>query len=148
MLPAAVRLDNGQVYTAARVPNTIFPLKKVTLICGVKKCSTTLLSVVAQSASSLIGVQPEKKLVLLLSILFFLFTNGSWFSWDSSSITSTEAAVLGFFMNTSWSVISFRTYQESEEDNFRIGHHPEAKQLALEHGDSAYRSCLASVKNC
>lgn len=108
----------------------------------------TQLSVMAQSASSLIGVQPEKKLVLLISILFFFFTNGSWFSWDSSSISSTGAAVLGFFKNISWSVMSFRTYQESEEDNFAVGHHPEANQLVLEHGDSAYRSCLARLKNC
>lgn len=90
-----------------------------------------------QFISSLIGVQPEKKLVLLLSILFFFFTNGSWFSWDSSSLTSREAAVLGFFMSTSWSVISFKTYQESKEDNCGVCHSPEeASLLALEFGGS------------
>lgn len=140
LMPAAARQGSPQHYSAAGDSNTsIFSFKKkVTSIHGVNKCSTTSVLVVAhQSISSLIGVQPEKKLVLLLSILFFFFTNGSWFSWDSSSLTSREAAVLGFFMNTPWSVISFRTYQESKEDNFGDGHSPEeANLLSLQRGGS------------
>lgn len=81
------------------------------------------------------GVQPEKKLVLLLRTLFFLFTNGIWFSWDSSSLMSREAAELGFLTNTSWSVISFSTCQKSKGDNLGVSHCPEASQLKLELGD-------------
>lgn len=55
------------------------------------------------------GVQPEKKLMLLLSILFFFFPKGFWFSRDSSSLPSREAAALGIFRSTSWSVMSCRT---------------------------------------
>lgn len=70
-----------------------------------------------QLNSSLIGVQPEKKLVLLLSILFFLFTSRIWFSWDSSSLVSMEAGLLGFFRSNSWSVMGFRTYQKGKQGN-------------------------------
>lgn len=55
------------------------------------------------------GVQPEKKLMLLFSIFFLFFPKGFWFSWDSSSLSSREAAVLGIFRYISLSVTSCRT---------------------------------------
>lgn len=149
-MPEAIRHDSHQAFTAARDPN--FFLKRHQQ-CGVKKQSTTQswgILWARQLSSSLIGVQPEKKLVLLLSILFFLFTNGIWFSWASSSLMSREAAAaLGFFTNISWSVISFRTYRKSKEDNSGVGHWPEeASQFALQLGGSTYRSCQGNIKSC
>lgn len=148
-MPGAIRHDSHQAFTAARDPNFF---KKRHQQCGVKKHSTTQLRDILwarQLSSSLIGVQPEKKLVLLLSILFFLFTSGIWFSWASSSLTSREAAVLDFFTNICWSVISFRTYWKSKKDNSGVGHCPEeASQLALELGGSTYRNCQGNIKSC
>lgn len=146
-MPEAVTHDSHQASAAARDPNTLKRHQQHSL----RKHSTTQSQgtfSTYQSRSSLIGVQPAKKLLLLLSILFFLFVNGIWFSWDSSLMTR-EAAVLGFFMNTSWPVISFRTYEKSKEDNFGVDHCPEeASQLALELGGSMYRSCQANVNSC
>lgn len=85
------------------------------------------------------GVQPEKKLVLLLSILFFLFTKGRWFSWESSSPMSRAAAVLGFFMKMSWSVMSFRTYWESKTTTL---------ELVMALWSNACRSHQNSIKSC